>query len=68
VATEQVWPGKLAYTDGIIMSNYDYTEDTIPDPVVGKGHYIFPALQYMDGNATVVWPAEVATGAIQQKP
>ena len=68
VATEQLWTGKLAYTDGIIMSNYDFAGDTIPDPVVGKGHYIFPALQYMDGNATVVWPAEVATGAIQQKP
>jgi hypothetical protein len=36
--------------------------------VVGKGHYIFPALQYMGGEPTVVWPAEVATGGIQQKP
>ncbi len=68
VATEQLWTGKLTYTDGIIMSNYDYSEETIPDPIVGKGHYIFPALQYMDGNATVVWPEEVATGGIQQKP
>ena len=50
------------------MSNYDYSPDTIPDPVVGKGHYIFPALQYMGGKATVVWPADVATGTLQQKP
>lgn len=67
-AQEQVWTGKLTYTDGIIMSNYDYSPETIPDPIIGKGHYIFPALQYMGGEATVVWPADVATGGIQQKP
>ena len=67
-AQEQLWTGKLTYTDGIIMSNYDYASDTIPDPVIGKGHYIFPALQYMGGEATVVWPADVAKGGIQQKP
>jgi branched-chain amino acid transport system substrate-binding protein len=67
-AQDQLWTGKLTYTDGIIMSNYDYSPDTIPDPVVGKGHYIFPALQYMGGQATVVWPADVATGTLQQKP
>ena len=67
-AQEQLWTGKMTYTDGIIMSNYDYSADTIPDPIIGKGHYIFPALQYMGGVPTVVWPAEVATGGIQQKP
>jgi branched-chain amino acid transport system substrate-binding protein len=67
-AQDQLWTGKLTYTDGIIMSNYDFAADSIPDPVVGKGHYIFPALQYKGGEATVVWPAEVATGGITQKP
>ena len=68
VAQEQLWTGKLTYTDGIIMSNYDFSADTIPDPVVGKGHYIFPALQYMTGQGNVVWPPEVAKGTLQQKP
>ena len=67
-AQEQLWTGKMTYTDGIIMSNYDFAPDTIPDPVIGKGHYIFPALQYMGGEATVVWPDDVAKGGIQQKP
>jgi branched-chain amino acid transport system substrate-binding protein len=67
-AQDELWTGQLTYTDGIIMSNYDYSPDSIPDPVVGKGHYIFPALQYMDGQPTVVWPPEVAKGNIQQKP
>lgn len=67
-AQDLVWTGKLTYTDGIIMSNYDFSPDSIPDPIVGKGHYIFPALQYMGGKATVVWPADVATGTLQQKP
>jgi branched-chain amino acid transport system substrate-binding protein len=67
-AQDQIWTGKLTYTDGIIMSNYDYSAESIPDPVVGGGHYIFPALQYMGGNPTVVWPADVATGKLQMKP
>jgi branched-chain amino acid transport system substrate-binding protein len=67
-AQDEVWTGKLTYTDGIIMPNYDYSADSIPDPVVGGGHYIFPALQYMGGKATVVWPADVATGQLTQKP
>ena len=68
VAQEQLWTGKITYTDGIIMSNYDYSADSVPDPIIGKGHYIFPALQYKDGAATVVWPAEVATGGLVQEP
>jgi branched-chain amino acid transport system substrate-binding protein len=67
-AQDKLWTGKLTYTDGIIMSNYDFSADSIPDPVVGGGHYIFPALQYKGGQATVVWPADVATGTLQTKP
>jgi branched-chain amino acid transport system substrate-binding protein len=68
VAQEKLWTGQLTYTDGIIMSNYDYSTDTIPDPIVGGGHFTFPALQYMGGEATVVWPGEVATGTLKSKP
>jgi len=68
IAQDKLWTGTLAYTDGIIMSNYDFGPDSIPDPVVGKGHYIFPALQYNGGEATVVWPADVAAGTLQEKP
>jgi branched-chain amino acid transport system substrate-binding protein len=67
-AQDKVWTGELTYTDGIIMSNYDFASDTIPDPVVGKGHYIFPALQYMGGVGKVVWPPDGAEGTLQQKP
>lgn len=34
------------------MRNCKYTMDTIPDPVVGGGFYIFPVLQSFGGNAT----------------
>jgi len=68
VAQEKLWTGQLTYTDGIIMSNYDYAQDTVPDPIVGGGHFTFPALQYMGGQSTVVWPAEVATGTLKSKP
>ncbi len=65
---EKVWTGQLTYTDGIVMSEYKYSEDTIPDMVVGKGYYIFPVLQYHGGESTVIWPDEWKTGDIEAKP
>ncbi len=67
-AQDKLWTGQLTYTDGIIMSSYDFNADSIPDPVVGKGHYIFPVTQYHSGDRTVVWPADQASGTLQAKP
>lgn len=65
---DNVWTGKWAYTDGIVMSNYSATPETVPDPVVGKGYYIFPVLQYMDGEGKIIYPPEWAVQKLQAKP
>ncbi len=55
----KLWKGQLVFTraDGaIIHEQYKYTPDTIPDPVVGLGYYIFPVIQYFDGKGKIVWP------------
>lgn len=65
-AQDKLWTGQLTYTDGIIMSSYDFSADSIPDPVVGKGHYIFPVTQYKAGDRTVIWPADQASGTLTQ--
>jgi len=56
IAKDEVMTGKLHFTDGIIIKNYQYTKETFPDPVVGPKDYIFPVVQYFSGKATVVWP------------
>jgi branched-chain amino acid transport system substrate-binding protein len=66
-AQDKLWTGQLTYTDGIIMSSYDFSADSIPDPVVGKGHYVFPVTQYSSGKQTVVWPADQASGQLKPK-
>ena len=48
---DKLWTGEWTYKDGIVMPEYKYTSETIPDPVVGKGYYMFPVLQYFDGEA-----------------
>ena len=58
VAVEEVETGKLTYTDGIIMEEYKFTPETMPDPVVGKGYYIFPVIQYFGGKGRIIWPEE----------
>jgi branched-chain amino acid transport system substrate-binding protein len=58
LAKDEIMTGKLDYTDGIIIKDYKYTAETYPDPVVGKGYYIYPVVQYFGGKATVVWPGD----------
>jgi branched-chain amino acid transport system substrate-binding protein len=57
---DQIWTGQWTYTDGVMMEEYKYTEQTIPDPVIGKGHYMFPVLQYFDGEGEVIFPSDRA--------
>ena len=49
------------------MDSYDYSADSMPNPVVGGGHFIFPVVQYKDGKPTLVYP-NGAAGAYQPKP
>jgi len=65
---DNVWTGDWAYTEGIVMNRYEYRPDTIPDPVVGKGYYIFPVLQYMDGEGSIIYPPEWAVKELESKP
>lgn len=55
---DRVRTGQLTFTDGIIMKEYKYTSETFPDPVVGKDYYIFPVIQYFDGEGKIIWPSE----------
>jgi branched-chain amino acid transport system substrate-binding protein len=59
VARDELWTGQLTYTDGIIMNEYKFTSDSIPDPVIGKGEYIFPVIQYKGGTGQIVFPPDV---------
>jgi len=50
------------------MKEYKDTPETIPDPVVGQGYYIFPVLQYFDGVGKVIFPPEWAEQPLKPKP
>lgn len=52
---EDVQAGKIVY-HGIIMDTWKYTPETVPDPVIGEGYYIFPVLQYFKGEGKIIWP------------
>ena len=57
IAEEKVMTGKLSYTGGIFMKEYKYTPETFPDPVVGEDYYIFPVIQYFNGEGKIIWPS-----------
>jgi branched-chain amino acid transport system substrate-binding protein len=67
-AKESVQAGKFAFTGGIVMSEYKFTPDTVPDPIVGKDYYTFPIIQYMNGKSLVVWPEDWKTAGLKTKP
>ncbi|MCG8688176.1 MAG: ABC transporter substrate-binding protein [Desulfobacterales bacterium] len=56
---DEVNTGKLTYgkKDGaIIMNEYKYTADTMPDMVVAPDAYFFPILQYKGGKGHIIFP------------
>ncbi len=65
---DNIWTGKWTYKDGIVMDEYQYTPETIPDMVIGKGKYMFPVRQYMDGVGKIIYPPDVAEAQLQVKP
>ena len=64
---EQIWTGEWTYTDGIVMEEYAYPAEVAPDPVGGKGKFIFPVLQYFDGEGKIIFPPEWAEQGLQPK-
>jgi branched-chain amino acid transport system substrate-binding protein len=63
VMVEEMNTGKLTYSkaDGaIIMNEYRYNMETMPDPVVAPDGYFFPVIQYKGGKGKIVYPADWA--------
>ena len=67
-ARENLQTGAWSYTDGIVMNEYKYTAETLPDPVVGEGYYLFPVRQYFDGEGKIIYPPEWAEAKLQARP
>jgi len=66
-AKNELQTGEWTYTDGMIMGEYKFTPETNPDPVVGEGYFIFPVLQYFDGEGKIIFPPEWAEQEFQPK-
>lgn len=56
---EKMWTGELTLTEGILMKEYRFTPETLPDMVVGQGAFVFPVIQYFGGTGKTVWPEEI---------
>jgi branched-chain amino acid transport system substrate-binding protein len=65
---EKVWSGEITYTEGILMKEYKFTKDSLPDMVVGKGYFVFPVIQYFSGVGKTVWPDEIKEQDLQIPP
>jgi len=67
---EEINTGKLTFSEkdgAIIMKEYRYTEQTMPDPVVGPDAYFFPVIQYKGGKGDIVYPSDWATRSFEAK-
>lgn len=70
ILVNEVNTGKLTFSqkDGaIIMQEYKYTPETMPDPVVGPQYYYFPVIQYFKGKGNIVYPHQWKEKDIQFK-
>lgn len=65
VVIDELITGKLTYTkaDGAITVNrFQYTPESIPDPVVGPDDWYLPIIQYKAGKDKIVFPTDWAEG------
>jgi branched-chain amino acid transport system substrate-binding protein len=65
IGKDKMWTGQLTHTDGILMSEYKFTAETLPDMLVGKGAFVFPVIQYFGGVGKTVWPDEIKEQDVQ---
>lgn len=65
---ENVETGKWTFKDGIVMKEYKWDADSVPDPVIGQEYFTFPVLQYFDGAGKIIFPPDWAEQAIKFKP
>lgn len=55
-AMENVVTGKVTYTDGVIMPEYAFTQESMPDPVVAPDKWTMSVIQLFEGKGKVIWP------------
>ena len=70
IITEELQTGQLTYTreDGaLIMEEYKFTAESLPDPVCGPDNFFYPVVQYFDGEGKIVYPATVREQNFQPK-
>jgi branched-chain amino acid transport system substrate-binding protein len=70
IFVEEVQTGKLTFSkaDGaLIMNEYRYNAETVPDPVVAKDGYYFPVIQYTNGKGDIVFPDDWKVKAFMAK-
>jgi len=53
---DKLWTGEITYSDGLIMEEYKYTPETVPDLLVGENYFTFPVVQYYGGEEKIIWP------------
>jgi branched-chain amino acid transport system substrate-binding protein len=67
-ARENLQTGRWSFTDGVVMQEYKYTPETLPDPVVGEGYYMFPVRQYFGGEGKIIFPPQWAERKLRSRP
>jgi branched-chain amino acid transport system substrate-binding protein len=67
-AREEVSAGKLTYTDGLFHEELQWTGETEPEMVVGKGKYLDPVIQYFGGEAVAIWPDDMKEADLKVRP
>jgi branched-chain amino acid transport system substrate-binding protein len=67
---DEVYTGKLTFgaADGaLIMNEYKYASDTLPDPVIARDAYYFPVIQYKNGKGAIIFPDDWKTKEFEPK-
>ncbi|MEE2960310.1 MAG: ABC transporter substrate-binding protein [Myxococcota bacterium] len=70
ISTTEVQSGLLTLKDGVVMPEYQYTSESVPDPEYSLSKYYFPVLQYQlndagEIEAKTIYPKSMADASYQ---
>jgi len=67
IADEEIVTGQLAF-DGVVVKQYKYSKETMPEPIVGEDYFFVPVLQYFGGKGTIIWPESLREADLKFVP
>ncbi len=66
IVVNQLQNGDITFNEGVLMHEYAFNNESVPDPIYDEDHFYFPIQQYQEiggvARSIIIWPQSMANG------